>query len=372
MIVSSEARKVLAMLRERHNVLITGAPGTGKTRLANQVREAFQMTAPLPFDKNGPIPFPKDHTTVPDDIAEWLPSPDRRDRRVFSTVFHQATKHRDFVCGLAPVPGGQSLTFRVQRGTLFQAAEHAKSPDGASLLVVEEINRGPAVAAFGGSIVAFEGDKRLSPNGEILPTTTFFEVLDDSGLPVSYALPYSLYLVATMNQADTSVESLDVAFMRRWARYRLTPTSSVLLDFFGLKGTESQPEVASEGQHVYAAAVAAWKAVNDRIAIGRDPEFQIGHGVLITNSSPPSDPVAAAAYILQGWEILRSHVEEVFFGDVLAIAEVLNVGPHNPSHAARLVDHEFAGGVKSELVIPPITVHNLYALLKAIAGPVRP
>jgi 5-methylcytosine-specific restriction protein B len=360
------------MLRERHNVLITGAPGTGKTRLTNQVREAFQMTPPLPYDKNGPIPFPKDPSGGSDDIAEWLPSPDRRDRRVFSTVFHQGTKHRDFVCGLAPVPGGKSLTFKVQRGTLLEAAKHAQTPDGASLLVVEEVNRGPAVAAFGGSIVAFEGDKRLSPNNEILPTTTFFEVLDDHGNPISYALPHPLYLIATMNQADTSVESLDVAFLRRWARYRLTPSSSVLLNFFGLDGTETQPEVATEGKQVYAAAVAAWQAVNDRISIGRDPEFQIGHGVLMTTPAPPSDPIAAAACILQGWESLRSHIEEVFFGDVLAIAEVLNIGPHNPSHAARLVDHEFAGGVKSELVVPPITIHNLYALLKAIAGPVRP
>lgn len=371
MSVSPQARAVLAMLRERHNVLISGAPGTGKTRLTNQVREAFKMSAPLPFDKSGPIPFPKDLSGVPDDIAEWLPSPDRRDRRVFSTVFHQGTKHRDFVCGLAPVPGGQNLTFRVQRGVLLQAAEHALSPDGASLLVVEEINRGPAAAAFGGSIVAFESDKRLSPNSEILPTTTFFEVLDDSGMPISYAFPYPLYLIATMNQADTSVESLDVAFLRRWARYRLMPSSSVLLDFFGLDGTETQPEVATEGKHIYAAAVAAWQALNDRIAIGRDADFQIGHGVLMAAGSPPSDPIAAAAYILQGWEAMRSHVEEVFFGDVLAIAEVLNVGPHNPSHTATLVDHEFAGGVKSELVVPPITVHNLYTMLRAIGGPLR-
>jgi len=371
MSVSSQARAVLALLRERHNVLIAGAPGTGKTRLVNEVREVFVMTPPLPFDKNGPIPFPKEQSDPPEDIAEWLPSPDRRDRRVFTTVFHQGTKHRDFVCGLAPVPGGQTLTFRVQRGALYQAAEHALSADGASLLVVEEINRGPAVAAFGGAIVAFEGDKRLSSDGSALPTTTFFEVLDDSGLSTRYALPTHLYLVATMNQADTSVESLDVAFLRRWARYRLSPSVEVLLEFFGLDGSEDQPDVATASKHVYAAAVAAWVAVNNRISVGRDVEFQIGHGVLMAGGTPPTDPVAAAAYIVQGWEDIRSHVEEVFFGDVLAVAEVLNVG-RNPNHILEVVDHDFAGGAKSELVIPPITGLNVYALLKAIAGPLRP
>lgn len=372
MSVSPQARSVLALLRERHNVLISGSPGTGKTRLVNEVREAFVLTPPLPFDKDGPIPFPKEQTDTPNDIAEWLPSPDRRDRKVFSTVFHQGTKHRDFVCGLAPVPGGQTLTFRVQRGALYQAAEHALSADGTSLLIIEEINRGPAVAAFGGSIVAFEGDKRLSLEGEPLPTTTFFEVLDDSGLSIPYALPTHLYLVSTMNQADTSVESLDVAFLRRWARYRLSPSIDVLLEFFGLSTIEDQPDIATGSEHVYAAAVEAWAAVNDRISVGRDVDFQIGHGVLMSTSAPPADVAAAAAYILQGWEDIRSHVEEVFFGDALAVAEVLNVGPHNPNHIIKLVDHEFAGGVKSELVVPPIAIHNVYELLKAIAGPPRP
>lgn len=368
MIVSAEAKQVLRLLRARHNVLIAGAPGTGKTRLANEVKEAFTLTPPLPYNKTGKVPFPK-HDDIPDDIAEWLPSPDRRNRKYFTTVFHQGTKHRDFVCGIVPVPGGSTLTFRVHKGILLEAAEFAMAKDCAALVVVEEINRGPAVAAFGGAIVAFEGDKRLAPDGESLSSTTRFDVLQEDGTTIQMALPAHLYLVATMNQADTSVEALDVAFLRRWAQYRIAPDANVLAEFFGIDLSSPAPQAPTDASDVYRAAVDAWLSINRRINIGRGAEFEIGHGVLMQGGSPAGlDSISAAAYLLQAWEGIRAHVEEVFFGDVLSIAEVLNVGPQTPSHPYKLVEHDFAGGARSQLLIENATAANLFGILRAVAG----
>src|SRR4051812_16563575 len=85
---SDEARAVLRLLKENGNVLITGAPATGKTRLLQEVRDGFRWTANATYQPKAPVLIP----AVPDDIASWLPSPQRNDREVFSTVFHQNTR----------------------------------------------------------------------------------------------------------------------------------------------------------------------------------------------------------------------------------------------------------------------------------------
>ena len=39
--------------------------------------------------------------------------------------------------------------FRISEGALYRANEHAKTPDGAALVTVDELNRGPAVKSSG-------------------------------------------------------------------------------------------------------------------------------------------------------------------------------------------------------------------------------
>ena len=50
----------------------------------------------------------------------------------------------------------------VTEGVLYRASEYAKQPEHAALVIVDEINRGPAAEVFGGSIVAMEGDRGLA------------------------------------------------------------------------------------------------------------------------------------------------------------------------------------------------------------------
>jgi 5-methylcytosine-specific restriction protein B len=368
MIVSDDAKEILRLLSGSNNVLVQGAPGTGKTHLVNEVRGAFVLVPPLPYDKAGRVPFPKASDDVPSDIADWLPSPDRNNRRVFQTVFHQGTKHRDFVSGVVPVADGGSLKFRVHRGALLAATEHALLGDGAALLVIEEINRGPAVAAFGGSIVSIESDKRLDSNGKILSTSSSFEALDVEGNSMQVYLPKHLYLLATMNQADTSVEALDVAFLRRWDNVRIDPSSEVLNRFYSIDPARDISSIPALAEDVIHAAICAWSDVNTRIALGRGPEFQIGHGILMSNRLvSASSAIEASALVVPMWERIRTHVEEVFFGDVSAVAEVLNVGSHNPKHPYQVIENEFAGGSRMRLVLQKTTASNLFQILRAVS-----
>lgn len=379
---SKECVETLELLASSKNVLISGPPGTGKSKLLGEVAQAFAQGLGPAKPSAGPVHDPKAKFPIPprpsqteSSLTKALPSPDRRDRKIFRTAFHQNSKHREFVSGIVPIvsigeekPG---TGFRVIKGTLYKASEHAKSADGASLLVIDEINRGPAVQIFGGAIVAIEADKRLGPDGSESAKTQWFEILSPSdGEIIEYALPHHLYILAAMNQADASVEPLDVAFLRRWEPYKLLPDSDVLRKHFGIpSGGASIPEKPSSAQDVFEASVRAWGQVNRRISLGRGPEFQIGHGVLMGQDAAAMDLDMALAITSKGWAKARAHVEEVFFGDVRGVAAVFNAINAPSYHPLKLVETTFADDLRFEIAGPEtFSPSNIYDALRAIAG----
>lgn len=378
---SAACNEVLSRLASARNVLVSGPPGTGKSILLGEVAKAFELgvpkpgAAPLPVhNPRGAVPIPPAVAETPAGYAKAMPAAAKTARKVFRTVFHQNSKHRDFTTGMIPNVARKvgDPEFTMIKGVLYQASEHAKQVDGASLLVIDEINRGPAVQVFGGAIVAIEGDKRLAPDGTTSVSTQFFDLLDPSGAGiVAYALPADLYILAAMNQADASVEPLDVAFLRRWEPYLLEADSGVLRRFFGIDGANAGeaviPEVATDAKHLYEASVRAWQAVNKRITLGRGPEFQIGHGVFM--ATPPLATVAeACAATAIAWSKVRAHVNEVFFGDLRGTAATLNAIDGPAFHPLRLQETTFADDVRFYLEGPArIGPDRIYDFLRAVA-----
>lgn len=375
---SEDCKLALKLLARSRNVLVSGPPGTGKSKLLAEVALAFETAfglapsgGPPQLNPVGGIPIPPAAGVVKD-----IPAPTKMDRKVFRTVFHQNSKYRDFVSGITPAVNKQAGApdFTVVKGTLYRASEHAKGANGAALLIIDEINRGPAVQVFGGAIVAIESDKRLASDGAKRAETQFFEMLDPaSGEMIEYALPHDLYILAAMNQADASVEPLDVAFLRRWEPLRLEPNEAALRTFYGLNamGASVLPNASDNVNDVLEASVRAWVAVNAQIALGRGPEFQIGHGVLMSDVKPQTLSLSEAlGGLCVGWAKVRAHVEEVFFGDIRGIAATLNALDGPAFNPFKLTETTFADDLRFRLEGPTnFAEDNIYAALRAFANP---
>lgn len=362
--IEEDAKAILKALAKRKNVIVTGPPGTGKSRLLNEIRELFKWdhswTGSAPA---GRIPIPPTSGPIP----EWFPSPGQTvERAVHQTVFDQNTKYRDFMRGLIPKVG-EAGAFTVTSGTLFRAAEDASQDGNAALVIVDEINRGPAVAAFGSTLVGLESDKRIPANGVPSRTTQFFEILGDSGEHQQFGLPADLYVLAAMNEADTSVEPLDVAFLRRFHIYRLEPREDVLRDHFGSSATPVEiPETPSAPADYYEALVQAFMKINEQIVLGRGQAYQLGHGALMHQPADTRDVVAAQSYVADAWATLRGHIDEIFYGNTRAISDILRAETSKSVYT--MVETSFAGQTVRRVVGPlRPSPSELYSLLRAIA-----
>ena len=169
--VTSEA--VDALLRQRRFVVLQGPPGTGKTRLAEEVRNKF-------FAGHG--------TTI---------------------QFHPAVTYEDFIIGLSPDPEEGTLRFNVRRGWLLEAARAAK--ESPFLLVIDEVNRADLGKVLGEAIYLFEAGE---VGGERARQVELPHAIDGER---RFSIPENLYILATMNTADRSIASMDLAIRRRFA-----------------------------------------------------------------------------------------------------------------------------------------------------------
>jgi len=176
--------EVYDLLTRRHFVILQGPPGTGKTRMAERVKQQY-------FGDRG------------------------------ATVqFHPAVTYEDFVVGLAPRTEGEDLHFTVRPGWLLEAAEDAK--EGPYLLVIDEINRADLGKVLGEAIYLFE-------SGEIGGDRPRIVQLPHAVNGVkSFAYPPNLYILGTMNTADRSTATLDLAVRRRFAFVTVRPNPDVV------------------------------------------------------------------------------------------------------------------------------------------------
>ena len=361
-----DEHKILKFLQNKRNVLLMGAPGTGKSKLMNDVAAAFEAgVAPTATPTHTPgaaIPIPAIPTT---NTLGTLPMLQRSNRRVFRTTLHQNSKYRDFLTGITPRVDGND-GYLINEGILYRANEYAKQPDSAALLIIDEINRGPAIEVFGGSIVAIENDKRLADDNTPAPKTQYFELLSPNGDYVEYAFSPHLYILAAMNQADVSVAPLDVAFMRRWQSVMLYPNYQPIYEKFGINANDAIPEAATAANDVYLVTAKALEIINEKISVGRGPEYQLGQGVLLSTEPQGNTLNDALEFVLDCWSMIYSHIDELFFGDTNAIAYLLNADSEESPY--NLEEVTFAGETKYKLNHEELSTNNIFALYRSLIG----
>lgn len=178
---SQELRSIVDRWVATKNIVLQGAPGTGKTWLAQRL--AFALIGAEDQDS------------------------------VRAVQFHPGTSYEDFVRGWRPSGDG---TLELVDGPLLQHAELARQdPDIPHVIIIEEFNRGNPAQALGEMLTLLEDTKRFEREALELNYTRDGED--------RFHLPENLHIIGTMNTADRSLALVDFALRRRFAFFELEP-----------------------------------------------------------------------------------------------------------------------------------------------------
>ncbi|NYS26586.1 AAA family ATPase [Rhodobacteraceae bacterium 2376] len=227
-----ELDRLLNRLRSKKNLILQGAPGTGKTWLAKRLGRALI----------------------------GLRQPDRELLR--SVQFHPSLSYEDFVRGWRPAGNGR---LQLSDGIFMDVVNAALArPDTPFVLVIEEINRGNPAQIFGELLTLLEDSKR-SPDEAV-------ELAYRSHEGERVHIPDNLHVIGTMNIADRSLALVDLALRRRFAFVTLEPQLGDLWRRWCI-------EEAGLTADVVDLIVGRMTALNMRIAQDRSlgPQFRIGH-----------------------------------------------------------------------------------------------
>lgn len=198
-----EIKDLVRLLLAEKNLILQGAPGTGKTYNSAVIAVALIDGSLNGEDIDLPIDV-SDHKQVMERYQELI----NISQIVFST-FHQSMDYEDFIEGLRPKVENGQIIYDIKKGIFKKICEAAeKEPEKNFVLIIDEINRGNVSKIFGELISLIEKDKRKESIHSLTATLTY------SGEP--FGVPANLYILGTMNTTDRSTGTLDYALRRRF------------------------------------------------------------------------------------------------------------------------------------------------------------
>lgn len=270
--------KYIKLLKANKNLILTGAPGTGKTYLAKTIAEAMEAEydfvqfhpsydytdfveglRPTPPDKNGNIGFERKNGVFKDfcikAIREKQGSIDftsyKKSLRLFkkelgehsmdiqsfrSTTMIHVSLDKDVVCVYNKVSqkswsvsDDRMLNYLVNKicppndtylksigDYILEKYPISNTVNKPSVFIIDEINRGEISKIFGELFFSIDPGYRGEKG---IVKTQYQNLITDESDPFyeGFYIPENVYIIGTMNDIDRSVESMDFAMRRRFA-----------------------------------------------------------------------------------------------------------------------------------------------------------
>ena len=193
-------------------------------------------------------------TWIAELIADYLCQGDPRRHRLVQ--FHPSYTYEAFVEGLRPTLENGAIQFSVVPGVVRDFVRSIGTRLEPHVLIIDEMNRANLPKVLGELMYLFEYRNKTID----LPYTKNFN------------LPDNLWFIATMNTADRSIRSIDVALRRRFMMVDCPPDAGILQRFY-VSGRENHVENLIEG----------FTALNLELTRLLDEHHTIGHAFFMVD-----------------------------------------------------------------------------------------